>query len=77
MASEEHENEINYITSNDDDLQSLFEEMYLELEIFYLKNAFPKKKKLSLEKDLNELKENFENIEKTKTTFRKENNELK
>ena len=77
MASEEHENEINYITSNDDDLQSLFEEMYLELEIFYLKNAFPKKKKLSLEKDLNELKENFENLEKTKTTFRKENNELK
>lgn len=77
MASEEHENEVNYITSNDDDLQSLFEEMYLELEIFYLKNAFPKKKKLSLEKDLNELKENFENIEKTKTTFRKENNELK
>ena len=77
MASEEHENEVNYITSNDDDLQSLFEEMYLELEIFYLKNAFPKKKKLSLEKDLNELKENFENLEKTKTTFRKENNELK
>ena len=44
MASEEHENEVNYITSNDDDLQSLFEEMYLELEIFYFKNAFPKKK---------------------------------
>ena len=36
---------------------------------------FLRKKKLSLEKDLNELKENFENLEKTKTTFRKENNE--
>lgn len=71
MASEEHENEVNYITSNDDDLQSLFEEMYLELEIFYLKNAFPKKKKIKSWKGSQWAKRKFWKSREDKNHFSK------
>ena len=43
-ASEDHENEVNYITSNDDDLQSLFEEMILNMKFFIWKMPFLRKK---------------------------------
>ena len=77
MAIEDHKDEVNPITSNDDDLQSAFEEMYLDFENFGLKNDFLKRKILSLEKELSDLKENIENVEKTKITFEKENKNLK
>lgn len=34
MAIEDHENGVNSITNDNDDLQSTFDEMYLELENF-------------------------------------------
>lgn len=57
METEDRENEIYSTTSDDDDLQCAFEEMYLELEIFCLKNVYLKKKNLCHENEFNELKE--------------------
>ena len=73
MAFEEHEDVVNS-NSNYNEFQDVLQELYFDLEKLGLKNVSLKKKISSLQ---NELKEKFENIEKTKISFEKENEGLK
>ena len=68
MALEEHQDEVN---SNSNHFE------FQDLEKLGFKNISLKKKNSCLQNELNELKENFENIEKAKISFEKENEELK
>ena len=72
MALEEHEDEVNS-NSNYNKFQDVLQELYFDLEKLRFKNVSLKKNISSLQNELNELKENFENIEKTKISFEKEN----
>lgn len=56
IAIKDHKDKVNFITNNDDDLEGAFEEMYLELENFGKKYVSLKNKILSLDKELNYLK---------------------
>ena len=76
MALEEHEDEINY-NSNYNEFQDILQELYFDLEKLGFKNISLKKKIYCLQNELNEHKEKFENIEKAKISFEKENEELK
>ena len=76
MFLEEHEGEVNS-KSNYNVFQDVLQELYFDLENLGLKNVSLKKKISCLQNELNELKEKFENIEKTKISFEKENGELK
>ena len=53
MALEDHEDELNSSTINDE-LQNVFEELYLDFEKLALKNTFLKKKISSLENKFND-----------------------
>ena len=72
MVLEEHEDEVNS-NSNYNKFQDVLQELYFDLEKLRFKNVSLKKNISSLQNELNELKENFENIEKTKISFEKEN----
>ena len=72
MFLEEHEGEVNSKSN-----YNVFQELYFDLEKFGFKNISLKKKIYCLQNELNERKEKFENIEKTKIYFEKENEELK
>nr|CAN63732.1 hypothetical protein VITISV_039567 [Vitis vinifera] len=76
MALEEHEDEVNS-NSNYNEFQDVLQELYFDLEDLGLKNVSLKKQIYCLQNELNELEEKFENIEKTKISFEKENRELK
>ena len=76
MALEEHEDEVNS-NSNYSEFQDILQELYFDFEKLGFKNVYLTKKIYCLQNDLNELKEIFENIEKTKISFEKENEELK
>ena len=76
MALEEHEDEVNS-NSNYYEFQDVLQELYFDLAKLELKNVSLKKNISCLQNELNELKEKFENIEKTKISFEKENEELK
>ena len=76
MAFEEDGDEVNS-HSNYNEFQDAFQELYFDLENLGLKNVSLKKKIYSLQNELKELKEKFKNIEKTKTSFERENEELK
>ena len=76
MALEEHEDEVNS-NSNYNEFQDVLQELYFDLAKLELKNVSLKKNISCLQNELNELKEKFENIEKTKISFEKENEELK
>ena len=76
MALQDHEDEVNP-NSNYNKFQDAFQELYFNLENLGLKNVSLKKKISCLQNELNEFKEKFENIEKTKISFEKENEELK
>ena len=76
MALEEHEDEVNS-NSNYSEFQDIFQELYFDLDKLGFKNVSLKKKISCLHNELNEFKENFENIEKAKISFEKENEELK
>ena len=76
MTLEEHEDEVNS-NSNYNEFQDVLQELYFDLEKLGFKNVSLKKKISCLHNELNELKEKFENIEKTEISFEKENEELK
>ena len=76
MALEEHQDEVNS-NSNHFEFQDALQALYFDLEKLVFKNISLKKKNSCLQNELNELKEKFENIEKTKISFEKENEELK
>ena len=76
MALEEHEDEVNS-NSNYNEFQDILQELYFDFEKLGFKNVSLTKKIYCLQNDLNELKEIFENIEKTKISFEKENDESK
>ena len=76
MALEEHEEEVNS-NSNHNKFQDVLQELYFDLAKLELKNVSLKKNISCLQNELNELKEKFENIEKEKISFEKENEELK
>ena len=70
-------NEINS-NSNYNEFQDVLQELYFDLEKLGFKKSLSEEKKNScLENELNELKENFENIEKAKISFENENEALK
>ena len=75
MALEEHQDEVNS-NSNHFEFQDALQELYFGLEKLVFKNISLKKKNSCLQNELNE-HEKFENIEKTKISFEKENKELK
>ena len=68
-------NEINS-NSNYNEFQDVLQELYFDLAKLELKNVSLKKNISCLQNELNE-HEKFENIEKTKISFEKENEELK
>ena len=68
MALEEHQDEVN---SNSNHFE------FQDLEKLDFKNISLKKKNSCLQNELNEHNENFENIEKAKISFERENEELK
>ena len=72
-ALEEHEDEVNS-NFNYNEFQDVLQELHFDLEKHGLKNVSFKEKIYYLQ---NELKENFENIEKAKISFEKEYEELK
>ena len=76
MTLEEHQDEVNS-NSNHFEFQDALQELYFDLEKLWLKNVFFKKKISFFQNELNELKENFENIEKAKIYFEKEKGKLK
>ena len=76
MALEEHQDEVN-TNSNHFEFQDVFQVLYFDLEKLGFKNISFKKKSFCLQNELNEHNENFENIEKAKISFGKENEELK
>ena len=76
MTLEELEDEVNS-NSNYNEFQDVLEELYFDLEKLGFKNVSLKKKISCLHNELNELKEKFENIEKTKISFKNKNEELK
>ena len=76
MALEEHEEEVNS-NSNYNEFQNILQKLYFDLEKLGFKNISFKKKSFCLQNELNEHNENFENIEKAKISFGKENEELK
>ena len=76
MALQEHEDEVNP-NSNYNKFQDAFQELYFDIEKLVFKSISLKKKNSCLQNELNECNENFENIEKTKISFEKENGELK
>ena len=76
MALEEHHDEVNS-NSNHFEFQDALQELYFDLEKLVFKNISLKKKNSCLQNELNEHNENFENIEKAKISFEKENEELK
>ena len=65
ITLENHGDEVNY-NSSYDELHETFEELYLDLEKLGTKNVLPKRKIVSLESELLELKENFDLCEKAK-----------
>nr|CAN82236.1 hypothetical protein VITISV_025677 [Vitis vinifera] len=69
MALEEHQDEVNS-NSNHFEFQDVLQKLYFDLEKLDFKNSY-------LQNELNEHNENFENIEKAKISFEKENEELK
>ncbi|KAL6321533.1 hypothetical protein AAG906_021728 [Vitis piasezkii] len=69
MALEEHQDEVNS-NSNHFEFQDVLQKLYFDLEKLDFKNS-------CLQNELNEHNENFENIEKAKISFEKENEELK
>ena len=69
MALEEHQDEVNS-NSNHFEFQDVLQKLYFDLEILDFKNS-------CLQNELSEHNENFENIEKAKISFEKENEELK
>ncbi|WKA06412.1 hypothetical protein VitviT2T_024311 [Vitis vinifera] len=75
MALEEHQDKVNS-NSNHFEFQDALQELYFDLEKLVFKNISLKKKNSCLQDELNE-HENFENIEKAKISFEKENEELK
>ena len=89
MALEEHQDEVNS-NSNHFKFKDTLQELYFDIEKLVFKNLFSKtcfqklvfknislkKKNSCLHNELNE-HENFENIEKAKISFEKENEELK
>ena len=68
MALEEHQDEVN---SNSNHFE------FQDLKKLGFKNISLKKKISCLQNELNEHNENFENIEKAKISFERENEELK
>ena len=76
MALEEHQDEVNS-NSNHFEFQDALQELYFDLEKLVFKKISLKKKNSCLQNELNEHNENFENIQKTKISFEKENKELK
>ena len=76
MTLEEQEDEVNSNT-NYNEFRDVLQELYFDLEKLRFKTIFLKKQISCLEIKLNELKEKFENIEKIKISFEKENGELK
>ena len=76
MTLKEHEDEVNS-NSNYNEFQDILQELYFDLEKLGFKKVSLKKKISSLQNELNEFKEKFENIEKAKISFEKENEELK
>ena len=68
MTLEEHQDKVN---SNSNHFE------FQDLEKLDFKNISLKKKNSCLQNELNEHNENFENIEKAKISFAKENEELK
>ena len=71
MVLEEHEDEVNS-NSNYNKFQDVLQELYFDLEKLRFKNVSLKKNISSLQNELNELKEKFENNEKEKISFEKE-----
>ena len=76
MALEEYEDEVNS-NSNYNEFQDSYQELYFGLENLGFKMSLLRKKNYCLQNEFNELKEKFENIEKTKISFEKENEESK
>ena len=76
---EESESESDEVNSNSNhfEFQDALQELYFDLEKLGFKKVFLKKTIYCLQNELDELKENFENIEKLKIFFEKENEELK
>ena len=74
MALEEHQDKVNS-NSNHFEFQDALQELYFDLEKLVFKNISLKKKSSCLQNELNEHNENFENIEKAKISFEKENEE--
>lgn len=72
ITLENHGDKVNY-NSSYDELHETFEELYLDLEKLGTKNVLPKRKIVSLESELLELKENFDLCEKAKSFAWKEN----
>ena len=68
VALEEHEDEVNS-NYNHFEFQDVLQKLYFDLEKLDFKNS-------CLQNELNEHNENFENIEKAKISFEKENEEL-
>ena len=71
--------ELEDVNSNisNEDIHDYFQELYEDLEKLGLKNASFKKKVQQLEKELGGLKENFSNVEVSKTHLEKENEILR
>ena len=72
MALEEHQDEVNSNSNfpNHFKFQDVLQKLYFDLEKLDFKNS-------CLQNELNEHNENFENIQKAKISFEKENEELK
>ena len=72
-------NELDEVNSNisNEDIHDTVEELYEDFEKLGLKNISLKKKVQQLEKGLEEVKENFSNVEVSKTQLEKENEILR
>ena len=76
MDLEEHQDEVNS-NYNHFEFQDVLQKLYFDIEKLDFKNISLKKKNSCLQNELNEYNEKFENIEKAKISFEKENEELK
>ena len=76
MALEEHQDEVNS-NSNHNEFQDVLQELYFDLEKLDSKISISTKIFLVLKMSSMSLRKKFENIEKTKISFKNENEELK
>ena len=72
----DHEDDV-ISNHNYNEPREVFQEIYIDFEKLGLNNTSLKKKISYLQNELNMRKEIFENIEKAKISFEKENEELK